>query len=307
MRVLVTGRHGQIARSLSVRPTNGHDMVMTGRSDLDLADPASIERTVRSVRPDIIISAAAYTAVDRAEDDPDAAYAANAIAPGVLASEARRLGSPIIHLSTDYVFDGESERPYREDDQPCPTSVYGRTKLAGEEAVRAVGGHHVILRTAWIYSPFSSNFLKTILRLAETQDEVRVIGDQIGNPTSALDIADALHLLIAASARGEGSSGTFHLAGSGSTSWAGFAAAILAESGAMGGPTAVVKPIASIEWPSRVARPANSMLDSTYFTKIFGYIAPEWQISMARVVRSLLAPDQPKVSPTSCGSVQEER
>ncbi len=289
MRILVTGREGQVARSLAERGT-AHDMILVGRPDLDLADPASIERTVAAIRPDLIVSAAAYTAVDRAEDEPELAMAVNGVGLGILARAGAAVGAPIIHLSTDYVFDGSFGRPWREDDPVAPLGVYGRTKLAGEQTVAASGARYAILRTAWVYSPFGANFVKTMLRLAETRDTLNVVADQHGCPTSALDIADAI-LCVADRWRTDPTAGAdaiYHLAGSGESNWADFARAIFAESAARGGPSAEVTGILSSEYPTPAQRPANSRLDCTRFAETFGYRAPQWRDSLADVVARLV-------------------
>ena len=288
MRILVTGREGQVARSLAERGGD-HELVFAGRPELDLADPASIESAVRDARPDLVISAAAYTAVDKAEDEPELAMAINGEAPGVLARAAAQAGAPVLHLSTDYVFDGGGTRPWREDDPTAPLNVYGATKLAGEQAVAASGARYAILRTAWVYSPFGANFVKTMLRLAETRDELSVVEDQAGCPTSAFDIADAL-LVVAKAWQHKpqrGADAIYHFAGTGETDWAGFARAIFAESARHGGPSARVNGIPSRDYPTRAVRPVNSRLDCTRFAETFGHRAPDWRQSFAAVVERL--------------------
>lgn len=287
VRILVTGRDGQVARSLAERG-GAHELVFAGRPELDLADPASIERTVAAVAPDLIVSAAAYTAVDKAEDEPELAMAVNGEGPGVLARAAARAGAPVIHLSTDYVFDGSLDRPWREDDPVAPLGVYGATKLAGEQAVAASGATYAILRTAWVYSPFGTNFVGTMLRLAERRGELSVVDDQIGCPTSALDIADAVRAVADAwrKAPRHGADAVYHFAGDGETSWAEFARAIFAESGRRGGPVAQVKGIPTSAYPTRARRPANSRLDCQKFARTF-YPPPAWKDSL-RVVMDRL-------------------
>lgn len=287
MKILVTGRDGQVAQSLAERH-GGHELVFAARPDLDLADPASIERTVAAVNPALVISAAAYTAVDKAEDEPDLAMAVNGEGPGVLARAAAKIGAPVIHLSTDYVFDGSLDRPWREDDVVAPLGVYGATKLAGEQAVAASGATHAILRTAWVYSPFGANFVRTMLRLAETRDALTVVEDQFGCPTSALDIADGIMAVAAGLKDGRGANGIYHLAGTGETHWADFARAIFAESARRGGPVAEVTGIPSSGYPTRATRPANSRLDCTRMAQTFGYRAPRWEESLVLVMRRLL-------------------
>ncbi|WP_213980506.1 dTDP-4-dehydrorhamnose reductase [Sphingomonas sp. dw_22] len=287
MRILVTGREGQVAQSLAEQ-AGGHELVFAARPDLDLAIPATIEAVVARVHPDLIVSAAAYTAVDKAESEPDLAMAINGEAPGVLARAGAKIGAPILYLSTDYVFDGSLDRPWREDDPVGPISAYGATKLAGEQAVQASGAPHAILRLAWVYSPFGNNFVKTMLRLAETRDALNVVEDQRGCPSSALDIATAILKIADAWARDGASSGVYHFAGTGETDWAGFARAIFAESARHGGPTAQVTGIPSSDYPTPARRPANSRLDCTRFAETFGYRAPAWQDSLAVVVERLL-------------------
>ncbi len=289
MRILVTGRNGQVAQSLAERAGTGHELVFADRPGFDLADPATIERSVEQARPDLIFSVAAYTAVDKAESERDLAMAVNGEGPGRLARAAARIGAPIVHLSTDYVFDGSSLRPYREEDPVAPVGVYGETKLAGERAIAASGAQYAILRTAWVYSPFGTNFVKTMLRLAADRDELTVVEDQRGCPTSALDIADAM-LRVAdvwAADADHGRDAIYHLAGSGETHWADFARAIMAASAARGGPSASVTGIPTSAYPTPARRPANSRLDSSRFAATFGYRAPEWHRSLETVVARL--------------------
>jgi dTDP-4-dehydrorhamnose reductase len=293
VKVLVTGREGQVARALAERGAvyEGLELVFAVRPQFDLTDPATIRATVRQVRPEVIVIAAAYTAVDDAENDEAAAHAVNAIAPGILADEARAIGARTVLVSTDYVFDGSGERAWRETDPVGPLGAYGRTKLAGEEVVRAATPDHLILRTAWVYSPFGRNFVRTMLRLAETRDELAVVDDQHGNPTSAYDIADGILHVLDVWKTGErtGLGGTYHLAGTGDATWCGFARHTLAESGARGGPSAMVRAITSAEFPTRARRPANSRLDCTRFKHDFGYRAPDWRRSVTDVVVRIIA------------------
>jgi dTDP-4-dehydrorhamnose reductase len=219
MRVLITGRHGQVSRELQA-VLSQHELLVLGHEQLDLADSEAIRRQVRELRPDLIINAAAHTAVDQAESEPELAFAINATAPGVLAQEAAALGIPLIHYSTDYVFDGNKDGAYSEDDGTGPLGVYGRSKLAGEDAIRAVGGQYLILRTSWVYSLHGKNFLLTMQRLLQEREELRVVADQIGAPTWAGSIARATAELIEHWQNGHaGPWGTYHLSGLGETSW----------------------------------------------------------------------------------------
>lgn len=291
MRIAVTGREGQVVRSLMERAQgmSGVDVVAVGRPELDLLRPETILPALRTVDPDIVVSAAAYTAVDKAEDEPDVATAVNAVGAGKVAEAAAALGVPVIHLSTDYVFAGGGEQPYEEGDRTEPQSVYGRTKLAGEKVVAAGNPRHVILRTAWVYSPFGKNFVRTMLFLAADRDVVRVVADQFGNPTSALDIADGI-LAIAPQLVGDvpaSRCGVFHLAGAGTTHWAGLAARVFETSRALGGPWARVEEIATADFPTKARRPANSRLATERLRDMFGWQAPDWHLSCDAVVRRL--------------------
>ncbi|MER8584835.1 dTDP-4-dehydrorhamnose reductase [Mesorhizobium sp. M1338] len=292
MRLVVTGREGQVAASLleASQGRAGVEVIAIGRPELDLAKPDTLIEAIAAAKPDIVVSAAAYTAVDQAEDEPDLAFAVNAVGAGKVAEAARRLGVPVIHLSTDYVFDGSKDSAYVETDATAPASVYGASKLAGEQAVALANPSHLILRTAWVYSPFGKNFVKTMLRLAADRDEIAVVADQWGNPTSALDIADAI-LHAAAMLHDDKSFGTFgiyHLAGTGEANWSGFARHILDTSRVSGGPWARVRDIATMDYPTKARRPANSRLSSAKFASVFGWNAPDWRQSTEMVVRRLL-------------------
>jgi dTDP-4-dehydrorhamnose reductase len=290
VKVLVTGRNGQLVQSLLERAAGtDFELIALGRPELDLEQPGSAADAVRRLAPDVVISAAAYTAVDQAEDDPERAHRVNGVAPGELAEAAREVGARIIHISTDYVFDGRSPEPYQPGDRTNPLGVYGRSKLEGEERVRAATPDHLIVRTAWVYSPFGKNFLKTMMTVAQSRDVLTVVGDQRGNPTSALDIADGLLAVLARWAKG-GAAGlgeTHHLAGTGAASWAEFAQTIFAECARLGLPHASVTPIRTEDWPTRAVRPVCSMLDTSGFLRTFGFSMPEWQRSTADVVARL--------------------
>ena len=291
-RMVVTGREGQVARGLVERGAAGgrFEIVTLGRPALDLAAPESLEAVLVESRPDVIVSAAAFTAVDQAEAEEALAAAVNGIAPGRIAAAAASLGVPVIHLSTDYVFDGAKDAPYREDDPVAPLGAYGRTKLAGERAVAVSTENHVILRTAWVYSPFGRNFLKTMLRLAEGRDRIAVVADQIGNPTSALDIADGI-VAVAENLLGSDTPalrGTFHMTGGGEASWADFAEAVFARSAALGGPFAAVERIPASAYPTPARRPANSRLDCEKLAAVHGVRLGDWQAAVAATVERLV-------------------
>ena len=292
MRIVVTGREGQVVRALLERGNlEGHDVVAVGRPKLDLTGPAAaILAALGDARPDVIVSAAAYTAVDKAESERDLAFAVNATGAGAVAHAAREIGVPIIHLSTDYVFDGDRAAPYGESDPTGPRTVYGASKLAGERQVLAAQPDAVILRTAWVYSPFGANFVKTMLGLADQREEVGVVADQHGNPTSALDIADGI-LRIAANLLCDSDParrGIFHMTGSGEASWAALAQAIFAISGELGGPSAGVRPISSSSYPTAAPRPANSRLDNSLVERRHGIRLPDWHDALKPVVRRLV-------------------
>ncbi|TIP03005.1 MAG: dTDP-4-dehydrorhamnose reductase [Mesorhizobium sp.] len=292
MRLAVTGREGQVAASL-VEAARGRDdveVVAVGRPALDLARPDTVLAALEAARPDIVVSAAAYTAVDQAEDEKDLTFAVNATGAGKVAEAAARLGVPVIHLSTDYVFDGAKDGAYVETDPTAPLGVYGASKLAGEEAVAAANPRHLILRTAWAYGPFGRNFLKTMLRLASDRDEIAVVADQWGNPTSALDLADAiLHATVRLRDDSNFSGfGVYHLVGSGDVNWSGFASYILDTSRELGGPYARVREIATVDYPAKARRPANSRLSTMKFASAFEWTAPQWRRSTVEIVSRLV-------------------
>ena len=256
-----------------------------GRPELDLESPGSAAVAIAEAAPDIVINAAAYTAVDQAEDEPERAFRINADAAGEIADAAARTGAAVIQLSTDYVFDGQGEGPYREDAPVNPLGVYGRSKLAGEEQVRAANPRHAIVRTAWVYSPFGRNFVKSMMAAAATRDRLTVVDDQRGSPTSALDLADGLLAMIEA---GGGWGETYHLAGGGeATTWCGFAREIMGQCAANHLATVPVEPIRTEDWPTRAVRPRNSVLDSSRFEEAFGFVMPDWRLSAREVVERL--------------------
>ena len=292
MRIVVTGRQGQVVQALAeVAAAAGVVVIPVGRPDLDLADPASVLPALAAARPDVIVSAAAYTAVDRAESEGEAAFAVNARGAESVALAAAALGVPVIHLSTDYVFAGDQAAAYREGDPTGPVSVYGASKLEGERLVAAACADNVILRTAWVYSPFGSNFVKTMLRLGEIRGEVAVVADQHGRPTSAHDIAGAIVAIAGRLAQESDRRlrGTFHLAATGEATWAEFAEAVLAGLKARGGPSVAVKPIATADYPTPARRPENSRLATAKLAETYGIVLPDWRASLAAGLDRLLA------------------
>ena len=261
------------------------------RLALDLANPDAIRKAVRDSRPALIVNAAAYTAVDRAESEPELAMAINGIAPGVLAEEAQRLNALLLHYSTDYVFDGTKTQPYIESDTPNPLNVYGKTKLAGEQAIQAVGAAHYILRTSWVYAAEGANFLNTMLRLAHERPELRIVDDQTGAPTWAHAIADMTAQMLLVRSRGDSAprSGLYHLTATGAVTWFGFAKAILAHAEDMLDiPAPRLHPIATADYPLPARRPVNSILDTALVSKAFGIQPASWQDMLAQCMQEKL-------------------
>jgi dTDP-4-dehydrorhamnose reductase len=291
MRIAVTGSKGQVATSLLERGGRKAEVLALGRPSFDLTDRAAVIAGIEAARPDVVVNAAAYTAVDKAEAEEATAVRVNGDGAGHVAEAAARLGVPLLHLSTDYVFDGVLDRPYREDDPTAPTGAYGRSKLRGETLIAERCEDSVILRTAWVYSPFGANFVRTMLRLNETRDEVGVVADQRGNPTSALDIADAL-IAIAARVKDVSSPalrGVFHMTGSGEATWADLAEAVFEEAAARGRRVTRVKRIATADYPTPARRPANSRLDNEKLARVYGFRLPEWRQSVAGCCVRLLS------------------
>jgi len=276
MRVAIIGGEGQVARELmAARWPAGTVLEGGGRGRFNLADPAGLSAALTAVKPDLIVNAGAYTAVDKAESEEDAAYALNATGPGAAAQTAARLNVPFIHLSTDYVFDGTGQGPYREEDAVGPVSAYGRTKEAGERLVRAAAARHLILRTAWVYSPFGTNFVKTMLWLGAERDRLTIVEDQRGCPTAAADIASAIVALAPQAAAGL--AGTFHLTGQGETSWFGFARAIFEGAAQRGHKVpGEVAPIPTSAYPTPAKRPANSVLSGDKLAAAAGIRLRPW-------------------------------
>lgn len=282
-KILLTGCSGQLGRELKRSLASLGELVACDRRRLDLTDPEALRDAVRAIAPAVIVNAAAYTAVDKAEAEPAVAEAINGVAPGILADEARRLGALLIHYSTDYVFDGTKPTPYTEDDIPAPLAAYGHSKRAGELAIAASGARHLIFRTSWVYGLHGANFMKTMLRLGREWNELRaplrVVGDQIGAPTWTRHLADATALILD---RRDTPDGLYHLAAAGETSWHGYAEAIFAEAQRIGllDKMPVVHRITSADYPLPAARPANSRLDSTRCQSDFGLALPDWRTGL---------------------------
>ncbi len=290
MRIAVTGKRGQVVSALRERAAPGLEIVALGRPECDLADRAGVLDAFDRVGCDVIVNAAAYTGVDQAESEPEAAMRVNADGAAHVAEAAARLNVPLIHLSTDYVFDGKLDRPYRETDPTGPLGAYGRSKLAGERRVAEIHPRHAILRTAWVYSPFGANFVRAMLRLGETRDEIGVVADQRGNPTSALDVAEALaraarRLVEEPSPRLHG---VFHVAGAGEATWADLAEAIFAIAARHGRARPKLRRIATADYPTVARRPANSRLDTAKFAAAYGFSLAEWTQSLPVCVERLL-------------------
>lgn len=297
-KILVTGVNGQVGHALqhlfSGEKSLANIVVGLDRSQLDLTSADEIRRVIQTIKPDLIINPAAYTAVDKAEIEPELAFAINSTAPQILAEEAEKTGAKLIHFSTDYVYSGSKSSAYVEDDATEPLSVYGKSKLAGEDAIRAVGLPHLILRTSWVYGAYGKNFLKTILRLAAERDELRIVADQIGAPTSVSSVADAVFAVMN---RWQGEpAGVYHLVNAGQTSWHGFATAIVEEyqrlQSTRSWPSLKVKPeniqaITSLEFPTPTVRPVNSCLDCTKLKSDFAVELTDWRDALVTELQCL--------------------
>jgi dTDP-4-dehydrorhamnose reductase len=287
--ILVFGANGQVASELlELARSRGIDAKGLERAVADITDRTAIEAAVRDVAPRLVVNAAAYTAVDRAESEEALAFAVNSLGAQNVALAAAAVGCPVVHLSTDYVFDGTKIGAYVETDAIAPLGAYGRSKAEGEAKVRAANPQHVVLRTAWVYGKFGNNFLKTISRLARERDELRIVADQHGCPTSTRDIAEAILAIDHALAQGETGFGTYHFGGTGATNWHEFATAIVDAQAATTGRRPIVTAISTAEYPTPARRPANSELDSRLFGGVFGFRAEDWRKRTAEVVKSLL-------------------
>ena len=293
MKILVVGKEGQLAQSLrEAGHHHGINLVAVGRPDLDLLDRDSIARAIHHTDPQLVINASAYTSVDRAESEPERAFAINAAGAGWVAELCRHNDVPIIHVSTDYVFDGSNPEPYVEDDRVAPIGVYGQSKLEGEQRVAAANPKHIILRTAWVISPFGNNFLKTMLRLAGSRNEIDVVNDQTGSPTYAPHLAKAI-LSIARLVHAQAATtqhelwGIFHATAPDEATWYDLAREIFQQSARSGGPNPRVHPIATVDYPTPARRPANSRLDCRKLARVFGLYLPGWRQGVAECVARL--------------------
>ncbi|MDE2006136.1 MAG: dTDP-4-dehydrorhamnose reductase [Rhodospirillales bacterium] len=293
MTVLVTGGTGQLAQALgAAAPGRGIAVRVVGRPAFDFDRPDSLAEAVAAANPSLVVNAAAYTAVDAAETDAAAAFRANRDGPAAIAAWCRAAGVPLIHVSTDYVFDGSKGAPYREDDPVAPLGVYGASKLAGEQAVLTSGARAIVLRTSWVYSHTGRNFVRTMLGAARRHPTLRVVADQIGCPTTAADLADAI-LAVAARIAAEGwqdrFAGVTHAAGGGWTSWHGLAVAAFTEAARHGVKVPEVAAIATVDWPTPVRRPPDSRLDCTRLGQVFGHALPDWRDGLRRAIDALAA------------------
>ena len=295
MRILLIGKGGQVGFELRRALAPLGEVVAVDYPDVDLADPASIRRTVEEARPEVVVNAAAYTAVDKAETEPERARAINAVAPGVVGEAARRLGARVVHYSTDYVFDGAKPAAYEEDDRTSPVSVYGATKRDGEDALAASGAEYLTFRTSWVFGAVGQNFVKTILRLAAERESLDVVADQVGAPTPASLLADVTAQVLGrlvSRPPGEIPSGLYHLVAAGETSWHAFAQAIVRGAISRGralrlSPEAI-RPIATAAYPLPAKRPANSRLDTTLLTRTFGLVLPRWESGLDHVLDQIV-------------------
>ena len=296
-KILLTGVNGQVGHTLKTTLADS-ELVALSREQLDLTKSHDIRRVIREIKPNLIINPAAYTAVDKAESEPELAFAINATAAQILAEEAARLNAGLIHFSTDYVYDGTKTKPYVETDAVNPVSIYGKSKLAGEDAIRAVGLPHLILRTSWVYGAYGKNFLKTILRLAAERDSLSIVGDQVGAPTSSKSIADAtLKLVNAWQPAQENQSGIVHFTNTGETSWHGFSCEIMNEYSvlmaikrwpALKTNVENIVAITTANYPTPAARPANSRLNNAKLKQVFDIELPTWQQGLQQAMQTLI-------------------
>jgi len=288
MKILLIGINGQLGNQLQPLLTKIGEVTAVGRENLDLADRNAISQLIDQLKPELIINAAAYTAVDKSENEPELAHAVNSIAPGIMAKEAKNLGATLIHISTDYVFDGSQSTPYIETDSTNPLGTYGKTKLAGEKAIRETEANHIIIRTAWVYGAYGKgNFVKTMLRFGKDREELRVVYDQVGCPTWTGDLAEAIAQIIPH--LNSETYGIYHYTNSGAISWYDFAMTIFEEAKQLGFPLEVkrVVPITTAEYPTPAKRPAFSVLNSGKISKVLGKHSPYWRDSLRQMLKQL--------------------
>lgn len=283
MKALVFGLTGQVAKELALTTPDGVVCIQLGRADADLSDPETCADAIRDANPDVVINAAAYTAVDKAEEEEALATQINGVSPGVMARTCAELDIPFLHVSTDYVFDGSGQTPWTPDHQTAPQNAYGRSKQAGERAIEDAGGSFAVMRTSWVVSAHGNNFVKTMLRLAETRDHLTVVADQIGGPTPARDIAKALWAMAAAFYRGEGTVGIYHFSGAPNVSWADFAREIFAQAGK----SVSVEDIPTSAYPTPALRPGNSRMDCSTLEAEFGIARPDWRDGLRQILGAL--------------------
>jgi dTDP-4-dehydrorhamnose reductase len=294
-RILIVGSAGQLGRELQRSFSSDGELICVDRDEVDIANPDQVRNLVQTVAPDLILNAAAYTAVDKAESEREVATAINAVAPRILAEEARRRDILLVHYSTDYIFDGSKESPWLETDQPNPLNVYGASKLAGEQAIAAVGGKHLIFRTSWVYGPHGNNFLLTMLRLGRERDRLTIVDDQTGGPTTSIALADATRAIVDGVLAGsfgsvEDWAGLYHMTCSGTTTWAGFARAIFTRAGSLlADRTPEVIPIESKDYPTPATRPLYSVLSNEKLAAQFGVRLPPWQAALDATLQQLRA------------------
>jgi dTDP-4-dehydrorhamnose reductase len=297
-RILIVGAAGQVGLELQRSFADAGEIITRDRDTVDLAVPDQVRAMVRDAAPNIILNAAAYTAVDRAESEPDAALAINAQAPGILAEESLRSGTLLVHYSTDYVFDGFKVGPWVETDKPNPLNVYGASKLAGEKVIQQVGGKYLIFRTSWVYGPHGSNYLLTMLRLGRERESLKIVDDQIGAPTTSIELADATRAIVSGVLAGQFGdlsnwAGLYHMTSSGAVSWCGFARAIFERAGdLLDGKMPVVHPILSSEYPVAAKRPQNSVISNEKLRARFGVQLSPWEAALDAVLLRLKA-DRP--------------
>ncbi|HTF96230.1 MAG TPA: dTDP-4-dehydrorhamnose reductase [Cellvibrio sp.] len=283
MKILITGGNGQLGRCLQdVLQHSNHEFFAPAKSDLDISDESSVDNAIRSYRPDVVVNTAAYTAVDNAEKESDIAFLVNETSLKHLANSCKVLGIPLIHISTDYVFSGMATSPYKSDDQTAPLSIYGKSKLAGEQAIRSLWEKHIIVRTAWVFSEYGNNFVKTILRLAQSRDSLKIVADQWGCPTYAGDLAIAI-VKICDELQHKSAWGTYHYAGATSTNWHGFASAIIQRLSK----SIPVLPISTAEFPTLATRPNYSILDCSSTIDTWNVKLSDWQGALEKVIPKL--------------------